>query len=118
MGATAPDRPPYGRPVQVLFGLIAALLALFLGHGLWKGDIAYGLCAGRMSRHCDALHLTAPLDLLLGTVHLGSLLFALLGLACAPRFILRKPVLLATAAVFIATTVLINVLAALRLGVG
>lgn len=99
---TSPDRQmPFGMPVRVVLGAVAILLALFLGSSLLVGSIEYGSCAGRMSRNCNGVALTTPLELAVGTTHLGTLLFALTGLALRPMVLLRRQVLVPTIVAFV-----------------
>jgi hypothetical protein len=97
--------------LRVLCGAVAGLLALYLGAGLVAGDIEYGSCPGRMSKNCNATHLTSPLELTVGTLHFGALLFAAGSIALRPAFFLRKPVIVSTVIVFVAAHALLLVLA-------
>ena len=94
-------RPAVPMVVRVLCGVAAALLGFYLCAGLLAGDIEYGICGGRMSKNCNAMHLTSPLELTTGTLHLGSLLFAMGCLALRPTFFLRKQVLVSTLLVLV-----------------
>jgi hypothetical protein len=88
-------------PVRIFCAVLFVLLALYLGSGLLAGDIKYGQCAGRMSKNCNTIHLDTPLELTVGALHLGTLLFALGSLALKPEFFMRRRVLLGTLAVFL-----------------
>jgi hypothetical protein len=93
--------PLFWNIVRGFSGMIFALLTLYLVNDLIDGSIEYGICGGRMSKNCNTLELTTPIELLIGLLHLGTLSFALGCLAIRPQFFLRKEVLAPTIVLFL-----------------